>query len=52
MGKKVYSSEFKRAAVEQVLVERHTMKSVSQRLGVNYHRNTAACSSGTASSRA
>jgi len=37
MGKKVYSSEFKRAAVEQVVVQRHTMTSVAQRLGVNYH---------------
>ena len=37
MGKKVYSDEFKRAAVEQVVVNRHTMKSVAARLGVNYH---------------
>lgn len=37
MGKKVYSDEFKRGAVEQVLVQRHTMSSVAKRLGVNYH---------------
>lgn len=37
MGRKVYSDEFKRAAVEQVIVQRHTMKSVARRLGVNYH---------------
>lgn len=37
MGKKVYSGEFKRGAVEQVLGQRHTITSVSRRLGVNYH---------------
>ena len=37
MGKKVYSDEFKRGAVEQVVVQRHTMSSVAKRLGVNYH---------------
>ena len=37
MGKKVYSEEFKRGAVDQVLVQRHTMSSVAKRLGVNYH---------------
>jgi transposase len=37
MGKQVYSDEFKRSAVEQVVVHRHRMKSVAQRLGVNYH---------------
>lgn len=36
MGKQVYSDEFKRAAVEQVVVQRHTMSSVAKRLGVNY----------------
>jgi transposase len=36
MGKQVYSDEFKRAAVEQVIVQRHAMSSVAQRLGVNY----------------
>jgi len=37
MGKQVYSEEFKRGAVEQVVVQRCTMSSVSKRLGVNYH---------------
>jgi transposase len=37
MGKKVYSDEFKRGAVEQVLVQRHTISSVARRLDVNYH---------------
>ncbi|MBL8885261.1 MAG: transposase, partial [Phycisphaerales bacterium] len=37
MGKQVYSDEFKRGAVEQVVVQRHTMSSVAKRLGVNYH---------------
>jgi transposase len=37
MGKRVYSDEFKRAAAEQVLVQRLTMASVAKRLGVNYH---------------
>jgi len=37
MGRKVYSQEFKRGAVEQVLVQRHTVSSVAKRLGVNYH---------------
>jgi transposase len=37
MGKRVYSDEFKRAAIEQVVVQRHTMSSVAKRLGVNYH---------------
>lgn len=37
MGKKVYSDEFKRGAIEQVVVQRHTMSSVAKRLGVNYH---------------
>jgi len=37
MGKQVYSDEFRRAAVEQVVVQRHTMSSVAKRLGVNYH---------------
>jgi len=37
MGTKVYSEEFKKGAVEQVLVQRHTMSSVAKRLGVNYH---------------
>jgi transposase len=37
MGKKVYSDEFKRGAVEQVLVQRHTISSVARRLDFNYH---------------
>lgn len=37
MPSKVYSDEFKRGAVEQVLTQRHTMRSVATRLGVNYH---------------
>jgi hypothetical protein len=36
MGKRVYSDEFKWGAVEQVLVQRHTMSSVASRFGVNY----------------
>ncbi len=36
MGRKVYSDEFKRAAIEQVIVQRHTVSSVAQRLGVGY----------------
>ncbi|MCC6427363.1 MAG: transposase [Phycisphaerales bacterium] len=30
MGRKVYSDEFKRAAIEQVIVQRHTVSSVAQ----------------------
>ncbi len=37
MGKKVYTDEFKRSAVEMVVVQRHTRSSVAKRLGVNYH---------------
>jgi transposase len=37
MGRKVYSEEFKKGAVEQVIVQRHTVSSVAKRLGVNYH---------------
>ena len=37
MGRKVYSQEFKRDAVEQVIVQRHTVSSVAKRLGINYH---------------
>ena len=36
-GRNVYSDEFKRAAVERVIVQRHTRKSVAARLEVNYH---------------
>ena len=37
VGKRVYTEEFKRSAVEMVVVQRHTMSSVAKRLGVNYH---------------
>ena len=37
MPEKVYSDEFRRGAVEQVIVQRHTIGSVAKRLGVNYH---------------
>jgi len=37
MGEKVYSDEFKRGAVDQILVQRHTITSVGKRLEVNYH---------------
>lgn len=36
MARKVYSQEFKDAAVEQVIVQRHTVSSVAKRLGVGY----------------
>lgn len=36
MARKVYSEEFRKAAVEQVVVQRHTVSSVAQRLGVGY----------------
>ena len=34
MARKVYSQEFRQAAVEQVIAGRHTAKSVAERLGV------------------
>ena len=34
MVRKVYSEEFKKSAVEQVIGQRHTVTSVAQRLGV------------------
>ncbi len=37
MSKQTYSEEFKKGAVEQILVQRHTISSVAKRLGVNYH---------------
>ena len=37
MGKQVYSDEFKRSAVDMVVKQRLTRRSVAQRLGVNYH---------------
>lgn len=36
MARKIYSVEFKKAAVEQVVGQRHTISSVSQRLGISY----------------
>jgi len=36
MARKVYSEEFKKAAVEQVVGQRHTVSAVAQRLGVCY----------------
>lgn len=36
MGRKLYSEEFRKAAVEQVVAQRHTVSSVSRRLGVGY----------------
>jgi|GEM_PF-6093852 len=37
MGKRAHSDEFKRAAVEQVIVQRHTITSVAKRLGLHVH---------------
>lgn len=37
MARKGYSDEFRRAAVEQVVGQRHPARSVAQRLGVGYH---------------
>lgn len=34
MARKVYSDEFNKAAVEQVIGRQHTMRSVAERLGV------------------
>lgn len=36
MGRKRYSDEFKAAAVEQVVAQRHTVSEVAKRLGVGY----------------
>ena len=36
MGRKIYSEEFKKAAVDQVIAQRHTVVSVAERLGVGY----------------
>jgi transposase len=36
MARKVYSDDFKRSAVEQVISQRHTVRSVADRLGVGY----------------
>lgn len=37
MGRRMFSQEFKDAAVEQVIAQRHTMSSVAKRLGVQYN---------------
>jgi transposase len=37
VSKRVYTEEFKRSAVEMVVVHLNTMSSVAKRLGVNYH---------------
>jgi transposase len=36
MARKVYSEEFRKSAVEQVIGQRHTVSSVARRLGVGY----------------
>lgn len=36
MARKVYSEEFKKGAVEQVIAQRHTVTSVAERLGIGY----------------
>jgi len=36
MARKVYSQEFKKAAIKQIIARRHTAKSVAQRFGVGY----------------
>lgn len=36
MARRVYSREFRQAAVEQVIAQRHPAKSVAERLGVGY----------------
>lgn len=36
MARKVYSQEFRQAAVEQVIGQRHPARSVAERLGVGY----------------
>jgi transposase len=37
MPRKVFSDEFRKAAVEQVIAQRHTVGSVAKRLGLCYH---------------
>jgi transposase len=37
MAKKVYTHEFRQAAIQMVVGEKHTIASVAERLGVNYH---------------
>lgn len=36
MARKVYTEEFKAAAIDQVIGQRHTVSSVAKRLGVGY----------------
>ncbi len=36
MPRKVYSDDFKKGAVDQVIGQRHSISSVAQRLGVHY----------------
>ena len=36
MARKVYAEEFKKAAIDQVIVQRHTLSSVAKRLDVGY----------------
>ena len=36
MARKVYTEEFKKAAIDQVIVQRHNASSVAKRLGVGY----------------
>lgn len=36
MARKVYTEEFKKAAIDQVIGQRHPVSSVSKRLGVGY----------------
>jgi transposase len=53
MGKRVYSEQFKNAAVDHVIAQRQTMSSVAKRLNVDYHTLRGwvlAAKSGSASS--
>ena len=36
MARKVYAEEFKKAAIDQVIVQRHSLSSVAKRLDVGY----------------
>jgi len=37
MSKKVHTEEFKQSAVEMIVGQNNTVRSVSNRLGINYH---------------
>lgn len=53
MGKRVYSEQFKNAAVDHVIAQRLTISSVAKRLNVDYHTLRGwvlAAKSGSASS--